>query len=334
MSGRGTTKRKDSTHVNMCLPQTALSTGGLILAVIIHLFVFFTLTGWVDGTVDGVSIALDILSLVAIILYLLMAVARIRQLMNNNYVSAFVEDIELKHALMGILAYLSAGMINFVFTFNKTQADYAANPLWAGILYTIHLYFLIITLLILAEIVFDFVSNGIEQRRTLNTDAVTQNDQELYGLFPPVTVAVVISLLVLFILHIMTELILMTVVDGTSDIMRQIYTYTSLGLGLFYLIVMLLQYANRTQRIMRLARDIEFSHALYGLLFFVSAGSLYAIFTNGHVPADYVADPILEAKLFGIYGYFLIGTLLLITNGIFNMPAKGNEERRISNLIQ
>ena len=319
--------------VGMCLPQTALSTAGLILTTLLHLFVFFTLTGWIDGTADGISIILDIVSLVAIILYLLMLVSRARQLMAHNYVSLFVEDIELKHAMMGTLAYFSAGFVNFIFTIDKTQADYTANMVWAAILYAIHLYFLAITLWILLEIIADFASSGIEQRRTLNTDAVTTNDRELYGLFPPVTAAVVISLLVLFVLHVVAALIVMGVVDGTSDTMRQVFTYVSLGLGLFYLIVMLLQYANRSMRIMRLARDIEFSHTLYGLFFFISAGTLYIVFTNGRVPADYVATPLLAAELIAIYVYFLLGTMALIANGAFNMPAKGNEERRVSNLI-
>jgi hypothetical protein len=282
---------------------------------------------------DGISIILDIISAAGIVLYLLMTVSRIRELAANNYVGRFVEDIELRHAFTGVIAYFSAGFLNFAFTVNKTQADYLANPVWAATLYTIHLYFLVITLWIFVETVGDFVASGIEQRRIFGTDAQSTNDRELYGLFPPITLAVIVSLVLLVILHFITLLIVMGLVDGTSDTMHLLYVYGSVGMGIYYMIIFLLQYTRRQQRIMRLGRDIEFSHTFYGLFFFISAGTLYTVFTFGHVPADYAADPVLASNLNTIYTYYLIGSLFLMANGLLNIPAKGNEERRVSNLI-
>jgi len=223
--------------------------------------------------------------------------------------------------------------VNFVFTVGKTQSTYAGNTALAGTLYVIHLYFMVLTLVILFEIVCDFTAKGVEERRLFGTDQLSGSVRELYGLFPPMTLALILSLILLFILHIITMLILMGVIDGTQTGYSSLYDYGSMGMAVFYLVVVLLQYSTRQQRIMRLARDIEFGHSLAGFLFFVSAGGTYAVFTFNNVPSTYVANPLLAAELNSLYFYFLVGTLVLIITSLFNMPAKGNEERRLANVV-
>jgi hypothetical protein len=333
MSGK---RRRDPPWTGLCLPQTTLATVGIFIMLAVHVFSFFVVVDWIDGRQDWVAIVFDVVSLVLLAVFLLILISRIRELRANGYMSLFVEDLEFTQGVYGFLAFLVIGFVHFFFTISRTQNDYLVDIVAASKLYMIHLAFVILTWYILVTVIGDFAANGIEQRRALSRDAqggntLSGNDTELYGIFPPLTAVLVFSLIFLLVLHIVTICVILNAIDGTTDTMRLFYLAFSVGLGVFYLIFFLLQYTARRQNVMRLGRDLEFSHLFYGLLLFLSMGSLYGIFTSAHVPADY-SDPALAAQLNAIYFYYLLGTLVLIVSQAFDFAAKGNEERRVASL--
>lgn len=319
-----------SEYGTFCIPQTTASTIGIVAAAIVHGFIWLILATWIDGTSQTTIVILYGVSCIAVIYYWYRLAVIILRMSRKSYATKLVQDIEYGQAWMGLLGYLSAGLLHFFYTLAKTQATFAADPMATVVLYAIHLYFAFITFLILARSLFDFASYGVDLRRSAVADTDSDDPRVLYGFFPPMTYSVILSLIALLTLHVTALLCLLNVFDGTATNIIGVFNYVALGLGILYVIILVLQWSQRQKRLLRLARDLELAHCLSGLLFLLSCALVHAIFTARYTPADFASDVILNGRLAIIHLYFIVGTLMLVTNTLFNMTAKGTEERRIS----
>lgn len=153
-----------------------------------------------------------------------------------------------------------------------------------------------------------------------------RNYRYMVGL--PQKAATVLGVLLNFVVLVVDMFIIMRVIQIESALSGWTWAIgiTSAVMVVLYLIMVIAETASRSRKIKGLPFDLLYAHATRGLLIYLVLGIVFIVF----VTLEYSSTTSPEVFLGIIMLGYLIGSLYLISDTLFEFTAKGNEDRRVA----
>jgi hypothetical protein len=144
----------------------------------------------------------------------------------------------------------------------------------------------------------------------------------------PQKAATILGILLNFVVLIVDMFIVMRVIQIESNLSSWTWAIgiTSAVMVVLYLIIVIAETAGRSRKIKGIDYDLLYAHATRGLLIYLVLGIVFIVFAT----AEYGSTSSPEVFLGMIMVAYLLGSLYLISDTLFEFTAKGNEDRRIA----